>query len=176
MKFPNWSARERRLAVVVAMLISVWAAAVWIAQPLWNRFTDVYQQAAVSRTKLMRLRELARRAPAIEQTYQRYVDRLSTEPPALLQRQLLNELEQLAREASVQINLKPRPVGEDGQVDRLQVELDVDAPQAALLAFLDTLFSSASLIDVERLRISTTASKEYPLRATMLVNRAVVRP
>lgn len=176
MKLPSWSARERRLGLVVAGLVGIWIIGSWVVQPLWNQVLELHGQATTSQAKLVRLRELARRAPAIEQAYQRYADRLSAEPPQLLQQHLLDELERIARDAAVQINLKPRPIGEEGQVERVGVEVDVDAPQAALWVFLDRLFATASLIDVERLRISTTASKDAPLRATLVVNRIIVRP
>ena len=59
---------------------------------------------------------------------------------------------------------------------RLALELDVEATQQELLTFLDRLFGSSDLIEVESLRIATSASPERPLRANLTLTKAIFRP
>jgi hypothetical protein len=49
--------------------------------------------------------------------------------------------------------------------------LDVEGPQQNLLAFLDALLAMPRLITIERLRLSTFASKERLLRANLIIQR-----
>jgi len=172
----SWSARERKLTIVTVMVILVSVIVSWLGLPLWNRLTQLDQATLVSQKKLARLRELASRKPAIEQAYQAYTPFRSPESDEVIQGTFLDELEQLARAGNLQISLKPRPIQRQGHMSRLGIELEIGATQQALLAFLDQLLTRTSLIELERLRISTTVSKEYPLRATLLVNKVVVHP
>ncbi len=171
-----WLPRERKLALSAVIVVATWVIVASLGQPLWQRWHDLGQQTTVSQEKFDRLRRLASRKVAIERAYREAAHFLSTEPEDLVQRAFLDELEALARAGNLQISLKPRPIQRDGRVSRLGVELEVDATQEALLAFLDGLLSRPSLIELERLRIAATSSQDSPLRATLLVNKVVIRP
>lgn len=170
------SYREQKLALAAIAVISLWVVVSWLGLPLVDRFTQLERYATVSRKKLARLRELASRKPVIEQAYDAYAAYRSGESDESAKTAFLNELEGLAQGGGLQLSLKPRPIQRDGPISRLGVELTIDATQEALLAFLDRLLTQPSLIELDRLRISATTSKEYPLRAILVVNRVVVRP
>lgn len=174
MSRPHLLPREQQLALTALLVISAWVFA-WFGLPLWDRLSQLEQRATVSQKKLARLNELITRKPLIEQAYQAYAGVFSDESDELIQGVFLDELEQLARAGNLQINLKPRPIQREGKVSHLAVELEVDATQEALLAFLDRLLTRSSLIELDRLRIAATASTESPLRATLLINKVVVR-
>ena len=176
MKTPKLLPREQKLALGAVTIIAVWVVVSALGAPLWERFHELQQRASVSQSKLSRLRELASRKPLIEKAYQASAGYRSDEPDESIKAAFLSELEQLAREHGIPLSLKPRPIQYDGHVSRFGVELDVDATQEKLLAFLDRLLSQPLLVELDRLRISATTSKDYPLRANLLVNRVVVRP
>ena len=171
----NLLPREQQLAIAALGVMVSWVVVSWIGLPLWNHLNQLDQQRLLAEKKLTRLKELASRKPIIEQAYQRYARFRSAEPDERIQQAFLNELEQLGQGGEFSMNLKPRPAQRQGDVTRFGVELDVEATQQDLLAFLDRLLASASLLELERLRISTTASKDHPLKATLLVNKVIVR-
>ena len=170
---PLLQPRERKLAVVAAVVIVTWAVVSWIGLPLWDRFHVLQQQAAISEKKLARLRELVLRKPSIERQYQASTTFWSDESDEVLQGAFLDELEQMAGEGHLQISVKPRPIQREGRVSRFGVEVEVDGTQEALFGFLNRLLTSPNLVEVSRLRISTTVSKDSPLRGSLLVSKVV---
>jgi len=171
----RFSGRERTLAVAAAMVIVLWGLVSWLLLPLSGRFVQLRETTAGALAKLERLQQLARQKGRIEQRAQAYAPFWSDEPEEALRGAFLDELEQLAASASLQLNLKPRPSRQEGHITRLGVELEVDATQDRLLAFLDLLLKQPSLYEIDRIRISTSASKEFPLRAALIVNKLIVR-
>jgi hypothetical protein len=167
--------REQKLVLLAAVLIAMWVVVSRIGRPLLDQLTQLEQRTSASQQKLDRLRELADRHPSIERAYQAYAVYRSEESDESGQGAFFSELEELAQSVGLQLSLKPRPIQRDGSLSRLKVELDVEATQEKLLAFLDRLFAHPSLIELDRLRISASASKAYPLKATLLVNKVVIR-
>ena len=170
----NFSSRERTLTLGVVLLVGMWGVLSWIGWPLLDQFQQLEQQVKVASKKLEKLQGLSNRRPAIEQAYQRYAAFRSGESDELSQGAFLDELEQLARAGNVQISLKPRPVQRQERVSRLGIEVEVASTQEAILAFLDRLLASPSLVELDRLRLSTTASKDAPIKATLIINKVVV--
>ncbi len=167
--------RERLLTLVVVIVVTLWIVLSRVGEPLWSRLTTLGQQREVSQKKIARLQGLIRRKPSIEAAALRYAIFRSDEPDELLQRAFLDELEHVAGAGNLQVSLKPRPIERQAQSSRLGVELEVDATQDALFGFLDRLLSSPNLIELDRLRISTTASKDAPLRAILVINKIVLK-
>lgn len=166
-------ARERKLVLAASVILITWGMMTWFGFPLWDQFQTLQQQATVSGKKLARLRELVARKPLIEQQYRAYAGFWSEESDELIEGAFLDELEQLARSGQLQISVKPRPVQREGSVSRLGVEVDVDGTQAALLGFLQQLLAAPSLIELARLRVSTTVSTDRPLKGSVLVSKIV---
>ena len=92
-----------------------------------------------------------------------------------MQATVLSELEELARASNVQMALKPKPIQSDERAHHIGVELQLDGSQAAVLGFLDRLLAWPRLIIFERIRLSTAASVERPLRANVIMNVSVLR-
>ena len=169
------SSRERLLAVATGMVILIGLMVTWVGLPLWDRVTSLQEQATASTEKLARLRKLASNRPSIEHRHRQYAAFFSQESDELLQGGLLDALEQLAASSRLQLNLKPLPVHRDGRISRFRVEVEVDGEQAGILEFLDRLLSSPDLVEVDRLRLSSTASRDFPLRAALVVTKIVFR-
>ena len=175
MKMPQWSGRERTLAVAAAAALGLWLLVAVVILPLWDRLPELRDRAALAQEKIQRLRELSgRRSAGGPQA----VDSLwrSEQSPELLQRDFLEEIEQWARSDEIQINLRPKPLARGKDTVRLGLELDIESTQEALLAFLDQLLSQPALLEIDRLKIGLSASKERPLRTTALVNKVVLHP
>ena len=171
----NVSPRERALVLVMAAAVIAWGSLVWIGRPLWGRLRQLDQAAVASQQQLERLRELSQRRAEIERKARAYARFQSTMPEDSLQRQFLDELEQYARDANLQINLTPRPIQRERSMSRLGVEVDADATQETLLTFLDCLLRGPSLIEVSRVQMSAAFSKDFPIKASLLVHKIVVR-
>lgn len=172
---PRFSTRERGLGILVLMAIAIWGSVSWMGVPLWERLASLQQEAQTAQQKTARLQALVQRRSQIEQQYARDARFVAEEPDDVLHRRFLDELEALAKEGDLQLNLKPRPVQRERSLSRLGVELDVEAPQDGLLAFLDRLLTAPSLIELERLSLSATPAKDHSLKATLLVHKIVVR-
>ncbi len=168
------SPREQTLALATVVIVCVSAATSRFGLPKLDRLSQLEQQEDVAQRKLARLRELAARQSQIERAYQSSASFRAREPDEVMLAAFLDELEQLARAKTVQMNLKPRPIRREGVLVRLGVELELDGTQEALLGFLDSLFAGPNLIELERLRIGPSPSKGLPLRATLLVNEVGV--
>ena len=171
----GFSPSEQRLVGVVFLLL-VAALVGWVGLPLWDRFKLLNEQVHGSEQKLSKLHELAAHAPHIEQTHLAYAAFMTTEGDEAVHRAFLEELEELARAGELQISLKPVRVERQGRVTRLGVDVEADATQEQLLAFLDRVLSWSGLIDLDRMRLSATASKEYPLKGQFSLSRVVVHP
>lgn len=169
------SIREQRLALCVGVLLLAGAAG-WVGWPLWIRLQEVEERVHLSQQKMVKLRELATHAPSIEQAHVAYATFMTTESDEAAHRAFLEELEELARQGNLQISLKPGRVEQQGRVSRLGVEVEADATQEALLEFLDRVLSWSGLIELDRMRLSATASQEYPLKGQFTLSRVVVRP
>jgi len=152
----------------------MWMLSAWIGLSLWNRLKELDRQHLVAWQQRARLEALAARQPHIEQQSLTYASFWADGSDAFLQQAFFDELEQFAAEGGLQLNLKPRPIQRDGDVRRLGVELEVEATQGSLLAFLDRVVASSSLCELERLRIATAASAEYPLQATLVVSKVII--
>ena len=177
MMAPLFSSRERTLAVVALTVMGACGFVSAVGWPLWNQLTQLTQQTAVAQKRIIRLRELVRRRPGIEQLYQSYAAlRGGADSADRMGRTFLDELEQLAHAANLQLNLKPKPLTREGDVSLIAVEVEVDASQEALLAFLDRILALPRLIRLERVRLASSASKDYPIRATLLLEKVLPAP
>lgn len=169
------SLRDRKRLWIVGIGLLSWLVIGWGGLPLWHRLTHLEQEASSSRQRVGQLQELLGRQSDIEQRAQAYARFSSADSEDVLQRRLLDELEQWAVDTNVQLNLKPKAIQREGTVSRLGIEVELDSSQEALLAFLDRLLRAPSLLELDRLQISATASKEFPLRTQMTVSRVLIR-
>lgn len=171
----GWSARERTLAVAAAAVIGASVLVMKVMAPLWDRLGHLRQREAVSQEKFQRWRRLVDNREAIEQAYARYAAFRAQGAPGRIQAALLGELEELARSSNVQMALKPRPVQQDRLAYQFTLELQLDGTQQAVLEFLDRLFAWPHLLAFDRIRLSTSASSERPLRATIILSAYAIR-
>ena len=163
--------RERRLALIAAVLIFCWLLLSVLVQPLWNRARDLRAEAETQQEKLDALSRLLSQAPAIEQQYQALAAFLEPEDDERVQGAFLENLESLSRQSDLQLNLKPRPLKQEDRVSRFEVELDVEGSQQNLMTFLDALLRMPKLIAVERIRISSVPAKADLLRANLVIQK-----
>ncbi len=167
--------REWRLALIAGVVIGCWSLVSWLIQPLWDRVRDLKTHVETQTEKLEKLGRLLEQAPTIDRQYQELVPYLETSETEQAREVFLNELEALSRSASLQLNLKPRPLKRESHLSRFEVELDVEGSQEQLMGFLDTLFTMPKLISIERLRISSMPAKENLLRANLVIQRVTLQ-
>ena len=163
--------RERRLALIAAVVIVCWGCIAWLMEPLWQRLRALHIRIAGQTEKMEGLSRLLAQAPAIEREYQGLAPYLAGGEEAQAPDAFLNDLETLSRTLNLQLNLKPRPVKREDRMSRFEVEVDLEGPQQSLLAFLDALFQMPRLMTIDRLRISTVPAKENILRANLVVHQ-----
>jgi Tfp pilus assembly protein PilO len=167
--------RERRLALMAALLIGCWALVSWLVAPLWEHVRDLRLQVETQTEQLEGLSRLLAQTPSIERAYQVVAPYLDAQDDDQAQGAFLNELESLARGSNIQLSLKPRSVKQEERIQHFEVELDVEGSQGSLLAFLDALLRMPRLMTIERLRISSVPAKEDALRANLLIHKVALR-
>ena len=69
MKLPSLRPNERRLLVVVSVILGIWALLSWGIQPLWNRADDLRVDAQSKTERLAALTRLIQESPAVEQEF-----------------------------------------------------------------------------------------------------------
>ena len=163
--------RERRLALVAALLVGCWVLASALVQPLWDQIQQLRLHTQMQHDRVQGLGRIVSRRGAIEREHQRLAGYLA--PEADPQGGLLNALEALARQSGLHLNLKPRPIRRESGSSRVEIELDVEGAQAALLGFLDALMKMPRLLVVERLRMSTVPGKDI-LRMDLMLSQLLL--
>ena len=165
---PSFRPRERRLALMAAMVLLSWGVVSWIVQPLWDRVHDLRLHVDTQLEKLEAVSRLLSQEPSVARRHQALASHLHVESD---EGSLLHELEALSSQSNLKLNLKPHPLKAEDRVSRLEVELDVEGSQEKLLAFLDALLGLPRLVAIERLRISSIPTKEQQLRASLLIQQ-----
>ena len=163
--------RERRLALMAAMVLLSFGVVSWIVQPLWDRVHDLQLHVDTQLEKLEAIQRLLSKEPSVARRHQALASHLQVESDEGAEGSLLHELEALSRQANLKLNLKPHPLKAGEQTSRFEVELDVEGSQEKLLAFLDALLGMPRLVAIERLRISSVPTKEEQLRASLLIQQ-----
>ena len=171
-----FKAREQRLTIIVVLLVGAWAVLTWLADPLIARGDELKQQVEAQTIKLEKLSALMASRSVVEDEYIQVEPYLQAamaqhgEPAAFF-----SELEELAREADVQINLKPR-ISRGRDKDGLVVELELLAPQVRLFALLDALLTMPQLVEIERLHLAPAPSDSGQLRAHLILSKRTFAP
>ncbi len=170
MKLPSLRANERRLFVIVAVILGVWALLSWGIQPLWNRVADLRLEAESKTERLAALTRLMQEAPAVDQEFQAVASYLSQEDGKQAHQAFLTELETLSRDSGLQLSLKPKAAAKsETNQSKFEVELEVQGSQAQLLQFLDALLALPRLIAIDRMRIASMPSGQQAVRASLVI-------
>ena len=169
----KFHSRERRLALMAGSLIGCWILVSWVVQPLWDRLRDLRLRVTTHEEKLSSLYHLLANASTIEGRYRAYAPYLQSGADERSHAAFLGELETLARQADVQLNLKPRPPKSAGDMSRFEIELDAEGAQADLLTFVDRLLQLPQLVSIERLRIAVVPAKPDVLKASLLLHKLI---
>lgn len=158
------------MAMIAGGLIACWGVVSLIVQPLWDRNSDLRLEVETRTERLGAVSRLLEQAADIETNYQKITPFLQKNDDAS-QGAFLNELESLSRESQVRMNMKPRPIKQEGRVDRYEVELDLEGSQEQILSFVDAILKLPKLITVERLRLTSAPTREQLLRANIVIQK-----
>lgn len=169
----HWSLRDRQLLVMAGVALVGWVLAWHVGLPLWTQWRQVRGEIAAARSRLNDAQHLAARHAAVEQACQAYPDAWSDDSEAVLQRIWMEELDAVAHAAQLRLELVPKPTHVQGRRKQLHVEVAVEATQEALLGFLETLLTSASAIQIDRLQLVPAASSSA-VRATLVLSKLVM--
>jgi len=168
---------ERRLAFIAAVLVSCWVIISLLLQPSWDHVRRLQGQIESAGQKLEAIRDLLAGASKVRQRHALLTTQLNLGDGTDTQRTLLGELESLARQSGVQINLKPRPMKQDGMFTRFDIEFDLEGSQANSLGFVDALIRMPRVFTVERLRmVSVPAQSEASVRTNIVIQSFTLQP
>ena len=165
----------RRLLLAASVFVGCWFFLTWVVQPLWGRLTSVTEHIESQQEKLATLNRLLSDTQAVANDQAVVGPYLTQKSGGETEGEFLIVLEGLSREASIHLNLKPRPVKIKDRISRFEVELDVEGSQQQIMTFLDALLQSSKLIAFERLRISSVPAKADLLRANLVIQQVTLR-
>jgi len=168
-KLAQMRPRERRFALIAGVVIGSWVLVTLIIQPLMDRAREAKMAVEGQMEKFDALSGLIAKQARIERTADGIAPYLAEQGTDDAPGAFLNELEALSRQSKVAMNIKPYPVKDEGRTSRFEVELEVSGSQETILAFLDALLAMPRLISVERLRFSSSPSREHALRSIVVI-------
>jgi Tfp pilus assembly protein PilO len=170
----TFSGRERRLSLVAGVLCGSWLLVTWGVQPLWQRSEDLRQHVERQSERLHGIARLLGHAQTIEE-HRQQLGAYFTAGADEETRALLTQLETLSRTSDVRLNLKPRAAQASVLKGRVEVELEVEGAQPAILRFIDGLTAMPRLITIDQLRLMHAPTKDRILRASFVIQQVLVR-
>ncbi|MBI4323171.1 MAG: hypothetical protein HY596_02730 [Candidatus Omnitrophica bacterium] len=72
------------------------------------------------------------------------------------------------------LSLKPKSLPRRGTASRVGVELELEAPQEAFLAFLDRLLTCPSPLELERMSMASSTVPGSGLKVQMTVSKLIL--
>ena len=161
-----------RINTPYAILAIGWLLGVWLAFNMSHRAEQRRVELETAQQQVQKFQALAALKPRIAAQYQAYAAAFQEGEQQPGSQSLMGQLEGCADDG-MQLNLKPqaRSQPKDADSKQVSVEVELEATQQGVMAFLDRVFALPSLIEVEKFQMAGSASTDRPLRATLLVSR-----
>lgn len=162
-----------RLQTRYVILALGWVLGVWGLADLSGRLAQRRQEVKTAQLQVQKYHAIVALKPRIASAYQAYASAFEPGSTRIGPQAFLEELEGCA-DGSMQLNLKPQALrnqAKDADAKHLGVEVELEATQQGVMAFLDRLFALPSLVELERFHIAASASAEHPLKASLLVSK-----
>ncbi len=170
----RWFPDLRHPVIVVAVMVLAGGLTAWWASELRGRLAQLDRQAQDAQQHIKSLQQQVGRKPLIEPRYQEYASFWSDEPESRWQAALLDEVQALATGIIGDLSLKPKSLPRRGTANRVGVELELEAPQEAFLAFLDRLLTCPSPLELERLSMASATVPGAGLKAQITVSKLIL--
>ena len=170
----RWFPDLRHPAAALVVMALAGGLAAWWAGELWGTLAQLDRQVQEAQRHLASVQQQLRRKPLIEPRYQGYAGFWSDEPESRRQAVLLDELQALATGLIGDLSLKPKSFPRLGTASRVGVELELEAPQEALLAFLDRLLTCPSPLELERMSVASATVPGAGLKAQITVSKLLL--
>ena len=174
MRLLTWFPTLRHPAAALILMVLAGGVAAWWASELRGTLAQLDRQVQDAQQRIASLQRQVGRKPLIEPRYQGYAGFWSDEPESRWQAVLLDEVQALATGIIGDLSLKPKSFPRLGTANRVGVELELEAPQEAFLAFLDRLLTCPSPLEVERMSMASSTVPGTGLKAQITVSKLVL--
>jgi len=147
-----------------------------IVSPIRDRFQRINQTIKISEKQLAHDLRNVHQQEQITAEFEKYVEfvaRSGSDEEEVAK--ILGEIESMARQSNVYLaNMKPQTSKEIDFYIEYAVEIEAEAEIDQLTKFLYQLNTSAQLLRVEKLRLSSKKKGDKTLKASMLITRILV--
>jgi Tfp pilus assembly protein PilO len=172
------SAREKKIAYVVAGLLIFVFGYHAVLTPMMQKFSDLDDEIFAMQMRLRKAKTFLRQKDQVKEASTKFtnleqMDAGSDEEEIA---RLLNSIEQTARKNGVSLSdVKPQPVRSDKITKQFVVELNAEAGLSSLVDFIYELENSPQMLRLGKVTLSPKDDKSPTIRAFLVVNRTVVK-
>ena len=162
---------ERMLAAMAVVVIAGAILGVWVIEPLIGKIGQARSEIEGKKTKLESVKRLIGESTRVNQEYQALAEFYEDQTGGVAPHAILDEIETLSSQLNLQLNLKPRGLKHDEDMEYFEIELEVQGSQDPMMSFLDELLRLRTLMLVERLRVTNAPTREHKLQANILLRQ-----
>ncbi len=176
---PNLTSREKFLLCLALVVSCLGLFYNFALKPLIKEWNWLNYEISEKETTLKRNITYLQQSDSVSKAYQRYANYIKSKELETSDEEeiaaLLNEVEKIARAASVQItDIKPKPTREEEFYKKYLLEMDCEATMEEYIKFIYNLQQSTQLIRAERVKLSALGKNSPLLKANMLITKVLL--
>ncbi len=172
----NLSKRERNILIVIAALLSSYAAYAFFFEPLTDRLSVLNKEIGAKQLKLKKNKKILSREKSVTSDYQKYEKYLkqgSSDEQEMAS--VLSEIEAVAHSVNIRINdMKPHKVKRIDFYNNFAVEIESEGKLLEIVKFIYQLQSPPHLLKAEKVRLERQATVNASLKGYLLVTKILI--
>lgn len=175
-RFNRFNSRERKLAVIAAVIFVVFFTDLLVVHPLLDHYAGLEEEIVTGQKKLAQNMMNITRKEMIERQYALY-ETMIREPATDEEEtaSLLSEIESLARNNKVTlIDLKPLEAKSHDFYKEFTVSLDIETEMEPLIRFLYQIETAPDLMKVMRAKLTLKGKAESMMKVQLEVSKIVI--
>lgn len=166
--------REKKLAIMTVSLLGLIGVYFLLLEPYFSRLKGIREEIYKQSILLSRYQKVLSFRQKIEKVYGDYLGVVKVGGTTQEEiSKFLQEVEQLSQKAQVHIvDMKPLGMKESESLNKVKLEIEVDADQANLGRLLFEIKNSQAMIHVDSLKVSAGMNGEA-LKCDLVLSRIV---
>jgi Tfp pilus assembly protein PilO len=169
------SRREKTLFFLTLSAVGLSLIFKFVIDPLIKRSEKLTQELKAKQIQLRRAESLSKQE-GVQKQYEAFISAIksSAKSEAEMSR-LLSEIEKLAKDAGVNIvNILPQEVEDKKFYKKFSAELKIEGTNQQILKYIFSLESSPLLLRIDKLNLSSRASRQGLLNSSLTLYRIVI--
>jgi Tfp pilus assembly protein PilO len=177
MKLLNkFSKREKTIAYVVVIAISLLVSVRLIVSPIKTKLKEIDKEIETTRKQLERDWGRLEQKEVLTQRYQKYIQYakvIGSDEEVMAK--ILSEIEGLASEAAINlIDVKPSPAKKIDFYNQYTIEVKAEGDMTSIVTFLYKLNVSTQLLRAEKVRFTSKERNSPLVKANLIITKVLV--